>query len=229
MDRLSLFKLLADRSRYSIYQELAGSPEPLSTTDISSRLNLHPNTVRLHLEKMRDAGLIEGTPDRHGSVGRPQHRWRSIDPVPPLGLEPAGFRLLAQLLAEVAADSQLKSGAAAAVGRRHVAEGSFKSGAGASCLEALIGELAQLGFDPALEPGQPSPTDGSRVAGISFTSCPFRELAVRYPDVVCELHRGLTEGLASALCAETPISAEVVAFSSLVDEDPCRVEVSFRP
>lgn len=227
MERLSLFKLLADRSRYSIYQELAGSSEPLSTTDISSRLNLHPNTVRLHLEKMRDAGLVEGAPDRHGMVGRPQHRWRSIDPAAPLGLEPAGFRLLAQLLAELAADSQLKPGTAAAVGRRHVTERSINSiapGAGVSGLEALMSEFAQLGFDPAVEPGQPSSADGSGVAGISFTSCPFRELAVRYPDVVCEVHRGITEGL----CGQPSVSGEVVSFSSLVDQDPCRVEVSFR-
>jgi len=232
VDRLSLFKLLADRSRYSIYQELAGSPEPLSTTDISSRLNLHPNTVRLHLEKMRDAGLVEGAPDRHGMVGRPQHRWRSIDPAAPLGLEPAaplglehaGFRLLAQLLAELAADSQLKPGTAAAVGRRHIADRSITSSAGASGLEALISEFAQLGFDPAVEPGRPSSADGSGIAGISFTSCPFRELAVRYPDVVCELHRGIAEGL----CGQRPVSGEVVSFSSLVDQDPCRVEVSFK-
>ena len=254
MDRLSLFKVLADRSRYSIYQELAGSPEALSATDISSRLDLHPNTVRLHLEKMREAGLVEAAPDRHGSVGRPQYRWRPVGPVSPLGLEPAGFRLLAHLLAEVAADSQLKPGAAAAVGRRHVADrppalptplglpagpvmptgsamsvGSAVPGAGASSLEALIGELAQLGFDPAVEPDATPAADGSRVAGISFTSCPFRELAVQYPDVVCELHRGITEGLASGLCGRTGGSAEVVSFSSLVEEDPCRVEVSFRP
>ena len=235
MDRLSLFKVLADRSRYSIYQELAGSPEALSATEISSRLNLHPNTVRLHLEKMREAGLVEAAPDRHGGVGRPHYSWRPADSVSPLGLEPAGFRLLASLLAEVAADSELKPGAAAAVGRRHVADRppALPSPAalpgGASCLDALIGELALLGFDPAVEPETPQRAQGSRVADISFTSCPFRELAVQYPDVVCELHRGITEGLASALCGQTAGSAEVVSFSSLVDEDPCRVEVSFRP
>jgi predicted ArsR family transcriptional regulator len=240
VDRLSLFKLLADRSRYSIYHELAGTEEALSAVDIAARLNLHPNTVRLHLEKMREAGLVEAAPDRHGSVGRPQYRWRAKEPsstfgpLGSLGPEPAGFRLLAHLLAEVAAGSQPEPGTAASVGMRHVADrppGSRQvkaGGAVAGCIQALLRELAQLGFDPALAAdGDPSQDGDTAVASILFTSCPFRELAVKYPDVVCELHRGITNGLTSSVSLESACSGEVLAFSSLVDQDPCRVEVSF--
>ena len=59
-------------------------------------------------------------------------------------------------------------------------------------------ELADLGFDPSLEAG-----GGSR-AVISFTHCPFREVAVLYPDLVCQLHRGITEGILSAAAAANP-------------------------
>jgi hypothetical protein len=45
VDRLSLFKVLADRSRYAIYQEVIRAEEPLSTIEIAERLYLHPNTV----------------------------------------------------------------------------------------------------------------------------------------------------------------------------------------
>ena len=83
-------------------------------------------------------------------------------------------------------------------------------------------ELADLGFDPALESWQ----DQER-ATISFTHCPFRELAVLYPDVVCQLHRGITEGiLAEALAATTGVTGRVEAFGSLVDVDPCRVDLT---
>ena len=88
MDRLSLFRLLADSSRYAIYQQVAQAEQPLSTTEIADRLDLHPNTVRLHLEKMREAGLVLVSTDRHGSVGRPQHRWATVPQAPSLGLEP---------------------------------------------------------------------------------------------------------------------------------------------
>jgi predicted ArsR family transcriptional regulator len=227
VDRLPLLKMLADRSRYAIYQEVAGAEVPLSTAEIAARLDLHPNTARLHLEKMREAGLLVVSSDRHGSVGRPQHRW-ALDPqAPSLGLEPAGFRLLAHLLAEVTAEAGPGTGMAAGVGRRRGRErlGGRAPWGGeprVACLRALMDELAELGFDPALDPGE---EDGATT--ISFTRCPFRELAALYPDVVCELHRGLTEGILAGATAVSPgLVARVDSFASLVDADPCRVELS---
>lgn len=236
MDRLSLFKVLADRSRYAIWQELLGVAAPLSTQDLAERLELHPNTVRLHLEKMRDAGLVEVSPDRHGSVGRPQHRWNAVPQAPALGLEPAGFRLLAHLLAELSAGTALDADQVSAVGSRkgteRMANGSRSRAAAhrhqprAACVKAVMDELAELGFDPNLDS---SDLDGkSAAARISFTHCPFRELAVLYPDLVCQLHRGITEGILSGAAAEVnQPAARVESFASLVDADPCHVELSF--
>jgi predicted ArsR family transcriptional regulator len=236
VDRLSLFKVLADSSRYAIYQEVAAAAEPMSTVEIAERLDLHPNTVRLHLEKMRDAGLLEAFSDRHGAVGRPQHRWSVGSDAPSLGVEPSGFRVLAHLLAEVVAEPAGDSGRAAAVGRRRGLErtgdrprpgadrGSGRSGA--ACVRAVMDELADLGFDPALEDGA-SVEDPELRVGLAFTKCPFRELAALYPDLVCELHRGLTEGVLAGIAAnQVDVEARVESFASLVDADPCRVDLS---
>ncbi len=227
MDRLSLFKVLADPSRYAIYQEVARAEDPVSTLEIADRLQLHPNTVRLHLEKMREAGMVLVSMDRHGSVGRPQHRWAAVPQAPSLGLEPAGFRLLAHMLAELAARQLPDAAVVAGVGRRRgqerTAGRSARQGVPrAACLQAVMDELADLGFDPALDSG-----DNVGPATISFTHCPFRELAALYPDVVCQLHRGITEGILSGAVAAVPgVSARVDSFASLVDVDPCRVELS---
>jgi predicted ArsR family transcriptional regulator len=227
VERLSLFKVLADPSRYAIYQEVARAEDPLSTTEIAERLDLHPNTVRPHLEKMREVGLLAVSTDRHGSVGRPQHRWAAVPQSPSLGLEPAGFRLLAHLLAELAAQSPLDAPTVADVGRRRgrerTAGRSYRRGEPrAACVQAVMDELADLGFDPFLEP-----CEGEERATISFTHCPIRELAVLYPDVVCQLHRGITEGiLAGAVAATTGVTGRVDAFASLVDADPCRVDLT---
>jgi predicted ArsR family transcriptional regulator len=229
VDRLFLFKVLADRSRYAIYQEVARAPDPMSTTEIAARLDLHPNTVRLHLEKMRDAGLLSVSTDRHGSVGRPQHRWAAVPQAPSLGLEPAGFRLLAHLLAELAAEGTPAPATVVGVGRRQGRERSTPhpdpSGEPrAACLDAVMDELADLGFDPALDGA-----GGEQQVTIAFTHCPFRELAALYPDVVCQLHRGITEGiLAGALASSPGLEGRVESFASLVDADPCRVELSVR-
>jgi predicted ArsR family transcriptional regulator len=227
---LSLFKLLADPSRYSIYQQVARSEEPVSTTEIAERLDLHPNTVRLHLEKMREAGLLEVSSDRHGSVGRPQHRWAAVPQAPSLGLEPAGFRLLAHMLAELAAAGPIDATAVATVGRRRGQERitgrSAPSGPPtAACMQRVMDELADLGFEPTLEAVEGAV--GRTPATISFAHCPFREIAVLYPDVVCQLHRGITEGILAGAVARNPgVRGHVESFGSLVDVDPCRVELS---
>src|SRR5688572_32768357 len=73
--RLELLKALGDNTRYAIYLELARAPAPLATAQIADTLGLHPNTVRPHLDRMREVGLLEVVTDAQGAVGRPQHRY----------------------------------------------------------------------------------------------------------------------------------------------------------
>jgi predicted ArsR family transcriptional regulator len=220
VDRLRLFKALGDNTRYAIYLELARSALPLSTADIADALELHPNTVRPHLERMREVGLLELDADSRGTVGRPQHRWSLAPDAPSLGMEPSAFRLLARLLAGVAAGSGVDSEQVAAVGRMAGrSAGAARAAAGAqSCLEALVDELADLGFDPAVG-------DDGTTTSIGFSNCPFRELAEAFPDLVCHLHRGIVEGVVEGV-PNAEIAVE--AFATLADRDPCRVALSVR-
>jgi predicted ArsR family transcriptional regulator len=212
--RLDVLKALGDNTRYAIYLELARSPLPRSTGDIAQLLGLHPNTVRPHLERMRDVGLLAVDTDARGGVGRPQHRYSLAADAPSLGLEPPAFPLLATMLARAAASSGVKAEDAAEASReqgREMASGRTRS---ASCVAALMSALDELGFDPA------AATDGGSTT-IAFTHCPFRELAEVYPELVCNLHRGLIEGFV----AERG-DGEIERFGTLVDRDPCRVELS---
>lgn len=209
MDRLPVFKALGDNTRYAIYLELARSSVPLSTAEIAEALDLHPNTVRPHLERMREVGLLDVDTDRQGLVGRPQHRYSVSAEAPSLGLEPSSFRLLAQLVAGVAARAGLAPDEVAAVGRTHGAS----LGVTGDCVSVLEARLAELGFDPA------TATDGSAVT-VAFTRCPFRELADAYPEIVCHLHRGIVEGI-----VDHAGGAAVTRFGTLADRNPCEVEL----
>ncbi len=215
-----MFKALGDNTRYAIYLELARSPVPLSTMEVADSLDLHPNTVRPHLERMREVGLLEVEVDSQGTVGRPHHRWSLAAEAPSLGLEPSAFRLLARLLASLAAVAGVDQELVAEVGRTEGrTAGSARASAGTqSCLEALVDELADLGFDPALG-------DDGTITTVAFTRCPFRELAGAFPELVCHLHRGIVEGVVQGV----PNSEIVVgAFATLADRDPCRVELLSR-
>jgi len=212
--RLQVFKVLGDNTRYAIYLELARSESPLSTTEIAETLDLHPNTVRPHLDRMRDAGLVEVEAESRGTVGRPQHRWSTTADAPSLGLEPSGFRMLAALLAGVAASGAPEPETVAAFGRQRGRVAAEEQAPFApSCLGGLMAELSDLGFDPT------SVQDGATTT-IGFTRCPFAELAAAFPGVVCNLHRGMVEGYLAAAGGAT-----VDAFHTLEDRDPCRVDI----
>ena len=221
MDRLQLFKALGEDTRYAIYLELARATTPRSTADVAESLGLHPNTVRPHLERMREVGLLSVTINGNGSVGRPQHLYSLADDAPSLGLEPPAYPLMAGLLANVAAATEPEAEAVASVGRqhgRHVAAGWVAVGSGscAAAVRAVEAELADLGFDPVASAEGP-------VTTIAFTHCPYQHLAEAFPELVCHLHRGVVEGMVEVLGG-----AEVARFATLADRDPCQVELASR-
>ena len=96
MDMLAVLKALGDETRFSMYRELASSTHPLSAHDLADRLGIHANTVRLHLERLREAGLVDVEPVRRGTVGRPQHLYFLAAGAPALGFDPPAHALLAR-------------------------------------------------------------------------------------------------------------------------------------
>jgi predicted ArsR family transcriptional regulator len=211
--RLELLKALGDNTRYAIYLELARAPKPLATAEVAESLALHPNTVRPHLERMRDVGLLEVTTDTQGAVGRPQHRYSLAPDAPSLGFEPPAFPVLARMLLRLAASADLHATDAVDAGREQGAAAAARPDRVGACAAALTAELASLGFDPA------GVTDDVGTT-IAFPRCPFRELAEANPELVCGLHRGLVEGFVDARG-----DGMVVDFNGLADRTPCQVEI----
>jgi predicted ArsR family transcriptional regulator len=231
-DRLDLLKALGDNTRYAIYLELARSPRPRTTAEVADTLGLHPNTVRPHLERMREVGLLQVEAEARGAVGRPHHRYSLAPDAPAIGLEPPAMPLLARMLVEVAAAAGAGPDEAAEIGRAQGREAALRlaalpvDGVGApgaageaevdpasACIAALVAELDHLGYDPELA------TDDAGVT-VAFAHCPFASLAETHPEIVCHLHRGLVEGY-----VETLGGARVTRFGTLVDRAPCRVEL----
>jgi predicted ArsR family transcriptional regulator len=214
--RLQLFKTLGDNTRYAIYLELARSPRPLTTAEIADVLDLHPNTVRPHLERMRDVGLIAVEVAGRGDVGRPQHRYSLADSAPSLGLEPPVLPVLARMVLSLAERLGADRADAFAVGAgegRHRAE-RFREAP--SSLEAVVSDLDRLGFDPVVS-GDPDDDD---VAVVAFANCPFGDLAERHPELVCSLHHGLIAGFVEGMG-----DTDVREFCSVASRTPCQVSL----
>jgi predicted ArsR family transcriptional regulator len=213
-DRKEIFKALGDDTRYAIYAELVESPVPMSTNQVATALGLHPNTIRPHLERMRELGLLVSTAGPRGSVGRPENRYSVAPDAPSLGVEPAAYPLLAGLLANVAAGGEPSADDVAAVGARH---GRVLARSGAklpTCGGGMSDAMTELGFAPL------STNEDSNTTVIRFTHCPYLRIAEAFPDLVCQLHRGIAEGYATERG-----DAVVSEFGTIEDRDPCRVEL----
>jgi predicted ArsR family transcriptional regulator len=205
-------RALAHPSRVQLFEMLQERPEGLGVTELAQRSGLHPNTVRVHLDKLTEAGMVAGEPVRRGGRGRPSIRYRAAEP-------PEGdrYRVLASMLvtALTTGDRDGPSLAAETAGRRwgqrhaavsqaavsqaavsqaaDVAQAGAVSQAGASgdamgprrsAPEAATVVFDQLGFAPV--------RDGDRIV---LHECPYRDLAAQHPDVICGLHLGLLRGV----------------------------------
>ena len=215
--RLDLLKTLGDNTRYAIYLELARSPQPLSTSEVADTLGLHANTVRPHLERMRDVGLLELRPAAAGGVGRPQHLYTLAANAPGLGLEPPVYPMIAAMLLAMAEDAGIDGDAAADQGRTQGRMIANRTPVRRPCAEAAYEFLADFGFDPEVIDGQ-----GGADATIAFTHCPFADLAESNPELVCSLHRGLLEGFVD------DAEAEVTEFHDRSHREPCLATITSR-
>jgi predicted ArsR family transcriptional regulator len=211
--RLDLLKALGDNTRYAIYLELARSPSPLSTANVAESLGLHPNTVRPHLERMRDVGLLESRPDTAGAVGRPQKLYNLSADAPSLGLEPPVFPMIARMLLSLAEAAGIDGEMAVNAGKDEGQRLAHRRSGSRPCAEAAVVMLDELGFDPAR-------VDEDGVATIAFTHCPFADLAESDPELVCSLHQGMLEGFVDEVGG-----ASVLSFNDLADRKPCRAQL----
>lgn len=214
---LAVLKALGDETRYEMYRELAAATAPLSAQELADALGLHANTVRLHLERLREVDLVEVEAQHRGTVGRPQHRYFLAPGAPGLGFDPPAHALLAGLLAALAEQIGARPDDATDTGYTWGIEAGNRARS-RNCVTALVGELAQLGFEPDAVPADGASEGATR---IEFLHCPFRELAEAYPELVCNLHRGLCEGVVDAVGGGT-----VGEFATLYDPEPCHVTVA---
>ena len=214
--RLQLFKTLGDNTRYAIYLELARSVRPLTTAEIADLIDLHPNTVRPHLDRMRDVGLVAVEVAGRGDVGRPQHRYSLSDTAPSLGLEPPVLPVLARMVLSMAERLGASPADAFAVGEDegHARSVPFRSAP--SSLEAVVTDLDRLGFDPVVH----GDADDDEVAVVAFANCPFGDLAEHHPDLVCSLHHGLLAGFLAELG-----DTDIREFCSVAARTPCQASL----
>src|SRR5436305_12233976 len=92
---LEVHKALADDTRFRLYHYIGLAGRPVSVREMSRRLSLHPNTLRPHLRRLEEAGLVSREIRKTASVGRPQILYSIQEAEPEEGRD---YRLLAEML-----------------------------------------------------------------------------------------------------------------------------------
>ena len=183
--------VLAQPTRARLFAHLAAVGRPAGTDELAAELGLHPSGVRVHLERLRAAGLItrERAPQ---AVGRPRDSWQVAPDALPGGQPPDAYPQLARWLAR---SIPVRPGRLREVERAGRELGhELRPRRGRSSTEDAMGRaLTALGFAPQREP-----TGIARVV-FRLGNCPYREAVHENQPVVCALHRGLTRGLLDRL------------------------------
>lgn len=206
--------VLAQATRARLFARLASLGRPAGTDELAAEPGLHPSGVRVHLERLRGAGLVSRArvpQDR----GRPRDSWQLAPDALPGGEPPDTYRKLARWLARSipSRPARLRE---VERSRRELGRELLPDRGGSAAEETMGRALTALGFS-----SQRERAPAGRVV-FRLGNCPYREAVRENQEVVCTLHRGLTQGLLDELAP----AARLTAF---VPQDPdragCLIEI----
>jgi predicted ArsR family transcriptional regulator len=182
--------VLAVPIRARLFEALRDLRRPATTQELAARVDRHPNTVRVQLQHLAVAGLLQRRVSRQAR-GRPRDEWAISREARPAGRPPQAYEQLSRWLARAAGAAGDFAGiehAGREIGREIAPEP--RAGDAASAMKHA---LTALGFAPRAEPLAPG--------RLRFTlgNCPYRDAVRQNQPAVCSLHRGITTGLLDRL------------------------------
>jgi predicted ArsR family transcriptional regulator len=182
---------LSQPTRAHLFRLLGELGRPAATGELAERLDLHPNGVRVHLDRLeRDGLLIRATQPR--PRGRPRDLWTIAPDARPGGQPPRGYRDLARWLSRTISTGRPSLRMIETTGRsigRELAPTRRQP----RPRQDLLASLAALGFQPHVKPSDPSDLT------ICLRNCPYSDAVTENQPAICTLHRGITRGLLDVL------------------------------
>lgn len=191
----SRHRALSAVSRVRLLNLVEAAAEGTTAASLAEATGLHPSTVREHLDRLTEAGLLTRERRASGSPGRPAWRYRAA---PQRHAPPADgpYRALAAaLIGHLARSEDDPHGAGVRAGRDWGRALAASLGRQAP-MEGLVSVLDMLGFAPRV--ADRTATGG---AVLHLRACPYLDLAKGSPDVVCGVHLGVIGGAMGALGA----------------------------
>ena len=203
---------LAQPTRARIFAFLVEKRAPADTQELAAHFDLHPNGIRIHLERLEEDGFVSRSRSR-GGTGRPRDLWAVSPEAEPGGVPPEAYAELATWLARSVPANQARMREVERTGHEVGAEIAPKEVTDTAT--GFRDLLAALGFEPQLE----SHPQGF---GCTLRNCPYRNSARANQAIVCALHKGITTGTLAAIDPRATLTEFVPADP---DQAGCSIEV----
>lgn len=214
--RAERHRLLGDARRLAIVEALGEGPREVP--ELARLLGIHPTTVRSHLDRLLEAGVLEEEAGVPSGRGRPSRRYRLRQPLlagdPEVQLFVGSLisllrRAFGERAVPAAAEEGFRRGQQLGKSARHV---SFEE-----AVREVVKTLHRLSFDP-----EPAHHDRDDTVAIDVRHCPF---GVEPDDldgaIVCAFHEGLVRGLAESMSGK-PVDVRLLPF---VAPGRCQVQL----
>jgi predicted ArsR family transcriptional regulator len=209
-------RALGDPTRHGIFRYVADADRPVDVAELTDYFGLNHNAIRQHLAKLVSAGLVSEDHAPSSGRGRPklvyrmspsaESRWGVVGP----------YEQLSVLLAEI-----LRTGEDAFdVGKRSVIRAGRRPDAGRDPVDVVVDEMERRGFEPVVRNARGTHVD------VVLRKCPFESAVLADPDTICDLHLGISEGVAE-------LAGESIVVDELIANDPrranCRLRMHLEP
>lgn len=195
--RVSGIGALAEPVRRTLYLYVASQPGPVGRDQVAAATGVARHTVKFHLDKLVDEGLLvvefRRLSGREGpGAGRPAKLYHRAAGEIAVSLPARRYDLAGEILASAVEAATADGGPVRAavaeqaydVGRRLARDAAPAPDA----LESIVAVLAANGYEPRAE--------GDHVV---MANCPFHALAEAHTELVCGLNHSLIAGLTEAL------------------------------
>ncbi|WP_458354883.1 helix-turn-helix transcriptional regulator [Peribacillus frigoritolerans] len=201
---LKITNVLADPTRYYIYQHIVNNHGDVSVQEIADSFNIHPNVARLHLSKLEDIDMLTSNSRKTGKGGRPSRLYRLSDKVIQLHFPYRNY----QLLAKIAVQSMMTLGeqgkqALYETGKVFGEELNQQLALNSTSIDRLafaekVNMLKNAATIAGLSPEIQASEEENKISFRIF-NCPFKEVTEVEPGTICSMHNSFLKGMFEAL------------------------------
>jgi predicted ArsR family transcriptional regulator len=197
-------KALGDPTRHAIFRAVVDNDGPVDVAGLTAQFGLNHNAIRQHLNKLCAAGLVIEEVGRPSGPGRPRLQYR-----PSLAVDgdwgiPSAYEALSVMLVKALASGRSAREIGAEAGRRMAAQLPET----ADPVDLIEMNAVRQGFEPRRVERRSS-------VDLVLCRCPYQAPATAAPEIICQLHLGLAEGMAEA-------TGDRISVTGLAARDPRR-------